>query len=687
MLGCVANAHSQATIKPACLSSENLRHFALPLSPQLSPDGRRVVFALQQGAADLGVSHLWWADVNKPESARQITFSAPSDHVGESQPHWMPDGSAILFLAERGKHRRIYRLPVTGGEASPLKIAVRLSQPSSTVRAKSGAASEKPATAELDVASFEISPDGKWLAILANDPDTPQQQQRKTEKRDAEVVNRVRHPMRVWLYSMEDESLTPVTSDKREALSAAWSADSAELAIVTRAPGDSDDLGPQHSVEIIAVARPHSSRTIAGIPPSVNRLSWSHSGDHFAFLAQSRHNVPPGVDDLYVIASAGGSATDLTPEGISVAGIPRWSPDDATIFVELQQGATVGLARIPVSGGKPVVLQTGFPASLSFATNRAQTGWAFIAEASDRSPQVMFIRGLSEKTLVQLSRINPAWPESGWQRAQGVEWNSSDGESIHGLVFLPATRGCSAAIRKTPIPLIVNVHGGPTGAFLQTFSPLIQLFLAQGWAVLEPNPRGSTGYGWRFVAAVQNDLGDGDYKDIMAGVDWALAHEPIDSHRLGLFGYSYGGEMAGFVEGRTTRFAAIVAGAPVIDQYSEYGTEDGSWYDRWFFGQPWKRPADAWRQSPLARAADARTPLLLLQGEADTTDPLGQSQEMYRALREDHVPVELIEFPRENHGGLAVGILGFPSREPWHGFEARRHILDWFHSHFSPAPK
>jgi dipeptidyl aminopeptidase/acylaminoacyl peptidase len=221
---------------------------------------------------------------------------------------------------------------------------------------------------------------------------------------------------------------------------------------------------------------------------------------------------------------------------------------------------------------------------------------------------------------------------------------------------------------------------------VQTFSPFIQWLTSQGWSVLEPNPRGSTGYGWQFAAADRNDLGGKDFEDIMAGVDWALAHKPVDGARLGMYGCSYGGEMAGFLEGKTDRFRAIVSGAPVIDQYSEYGTEGGSWYDRWFFGQPWLRPQDAWRQSPLSYAGTAKTPLLLLQGEADTTDPLGQSLEMYRALRQMGVEVRLVKFPRENHGPLSGGINGAPSPEPWHGFRGRAEILRWFRSHFQKRP-
>ena len=131
----------------------------------------------------------------------------------------------------------------------------------------------------------------------------------------------------------------------------------------------------------------------------------------------------------------------------------------------------------------------------------------------------------------------------------------------------------------------------------------------------------------------------------MAGVDAVLAKYPIDASRMALIGYSYGGEMAGFVEGKTDRFKAIVSGAPVIDQFSEYGTEGGSWYDRWYYGKPWEHVEDAWRQSPLAGAAKAKTPFLLIQGESDSTDPLGQAQEMYRALRQEGVPVELVTYP------------------------------------------
>jgi dipeptidyl aminopeptidase/acylaminoacyl peptidase len=260
-----------------------------------------------------------------------------------------------------------------------------------------------------------------------------------------------------------------------------------------------------------------------------------------------------------------------------------------------------------------------------------------------------------------------------------VRWQSG-GMTIEGLLYMPEVAGAAK------VPLVVDVHGGPFGAFEDRNDPFAAFLVGHGWAVLRPNPRGSSNYGTKFSAANKNDLGGGDYQDVMAGVDAVLAKYPLDSNRMALIGYSYGGEMAGFVEGKTDRFKAIVSGAPVIDQFSEYGTEGGSWYDRWYFGKPWEHMDDAWRQSPLSGAAHAKTPFLLLQGDSDTTDPLGQAEEMYRALRQEGVPVDLVTYPRENHGPLATGIFGRPVTEPWHGFDARQRIVEFIEKGFGAAP-
>jgi dipeptidyl aminopeptidase/acylaminoacyl peptidase len=345
------------------------------------------------------------------------------------------------------------------------------------------------------------------------------------------------------------------------------------------------------------------------------------------------------------------------------------------LSVHTHEQATVGRFTAEKS---PEMLHFDLPAISGLNTNDRRTGWVYLASSSTH-PETLYYTDKLGTSGRALSTPAMAPADMRAVATQIVHW-TSDGRTIEGLLSLPLQ------VAQGRVPLVVDVHGGPLGAWADSYSQFTNFLVGHGWAVLRANPRGSSGRGPAFAAANKNDLGGGDYRDIMAGVDAVLKQFPVDPVRMALIGYSYGGEMAGFVEGKTDRFKAIVSGAPVIDQFSEYGTEGDSWYDRWYFGKPWEHMADAWRQSPLSGAAHGRTPFLLLQGEGDTTDPLGQSQEMYRALRQMGVPVEMVQYPRDNHGPLAIGMLGMPSMEPWHGFDARQRLVQFLERHLTPAP-
>jgi dipeptidyl aminopeptidase/acylaminoacyl peptidase len=350
--------------------------------------------------------------------------------------------------------------------------------------------------------------------------------------------------------------------------------------------------------------------------------------------------------------------------------------DGDSVLQAVQIGVDTTVLRF--TAGHRVSLHFDAATVSQLSTNDRRTGWVWIGSSSTQPPTLYFAASLDQPGR---ALSTPAIEPAGWTavRSRLVTWKNG-GLTIQGLLYLPPPAGTGHKV-----PLIVNVHGGPTGAFVDRWNPFIEFLLGHGWAVLCTNPRGSTGYGAAFAAANRYDMGGADLKDILAGVDAVLAQYPLDPDRMALIGYSYGGEMAGFMEGKTTRFKAIIAGAPVIDQESEYGTESGSWYDRWFYGGfPWEHAADAWKQSALAYAGHAKTPLLLLQGEADRTDPRGQSEEMFRALRQMGVPVDLIEYPREDHGPLATGIFGEPSPEPWHGFDGRQRIVGFLDEAFAP---
>ncbi len=344
------------------------------------------------------------------------------------------------------------------------------------------------------------------------------------------------------------------------------------------------------------------------------------------------------------------------------------------MYQEVQQGFQTAYVRL--SGAKAELLRFERPVVRGLDCSVRQVACAWLGESGTQAAALYFAAKPG-----QLARVlNTPSLSAKWETpaVHAVQWKN-EGLNVEGMLYLPSQSA------KTKVPLIVEVHGGPTGAFLDSFSPMTAHLLAQGWAVLFTNPRGSTGYGTAFAAANKNDLGGADLRDIMAGVDAVIAQYPIDPDRLALMGYSYGGEMAAFMEGKTTRFKAIVSAAPVIDQQSEYGTEDQSWYDRWFYGKPWEHREDAWRQSPLAYVAQAKTSFMLIQGEGDTVDPLGQSLEMYRALRQQGVPVQLLQYPRDNHGPLGMNMYGFPSTEPWHGFDARQRLVRFIQNAFDKS--
>jgi dipeptidyl aminopeptidase/acylaminoacyl peptidase len=656
-------------------SNEDLRHVRTMAQPRLSPDGRSVLISVTDSTADGGKSHLWLVDI-KLNTARQLTWSPPQEKGGESMGKWTPDGDSILFLAHRGEHTQLYRLPMEGGEARAYDLKIMPPVDSSTLAGavpppKPDAPAAKIEPVEIDVENYDVSPDGRWIAVLARDPESPGEKKAHEEKADAVWVDHNPHGSRLYLLDTDSEKLT-AAGVPPDVHGISWSRQGDRLMAIASGMNNAGDLGPDNSVWLVSVGDPAHPRELKQFPDTIQNGVWSEDARRFYFSAQATKDAPPGYHDLYVFTFADGSVVDLTGEFTGSLSHEMPLMDEGKILVPVQMGTHVGVLRIEGDRQEPVKFDTATVTQLN--TNAKENAWVWLGSSSTQSQTLYYADklGHSAKALNAPTLLPGRWPQIS---SQVVSWKN-EGQSIEGLLYLPPQASSSK------VPLIVDVHGGPTGAFEDAYYPLIEFLAGQGWAVLRTNPRGSTGYGAAFAAANKNDLGGADYRDIMAGVDTVVARFPIDATKLGLMGYSYGGEMAGFVEGKTDRFKAIVSGAPVIDQNSEYGTESGSWYDRWFYGKPWDHEADVWRQSPLSGASHAKTPFLLLQGESDTTDPLGQSLEMYRALRQMGVPVEMVQYPREDHGPLAGGIFGNPSPEPWHGFDGRQRIVKFFKTAF-----
>ncbi len=706
-----------ADLTPRFPNSEDLRHLKAISAPLLSPGGKQVLFTLTDSTADGARSHLWLASV-AGLPPRQLTYSPAADKRGEHSAAWAPDSSAIFFLAKRGEQTQLFRLPMEGGEAFalPLKAVPQVDDskekfvipPAPPLVMKTD--STPPEALPLQPSGFALSPDGKTVAFWAADPETAGEKKNKEAKADATWVNHERHGSRLYLAHFKadgtlDTDLKLVKLDP-DVQSASWSPKGDRLLVVTEPPNDVSDLGPASAAWLVDVKALDAPKAVKAIPPTVRgNFGWSPDGTEVFYAAQTPLDAPPGVEELYSTSLPDSTAPAPTPaedQSSRQRLLPGFngalgysepiSLKNGRVLVPVAEGTRVTALEVGLDGKTPPIsLSQETPIVTSLGTNKAQTGFTWIAESSTRPSTLCYSEALGGNCIpLPVPELAPQLFRS--VHSQVIHWTSPtlpkglaesvpQGQEIEGILYLPphVEAGSSSGSK---VPLIVDVHGGPLGAWEDRYEEWTGFLVGHGWAVLRPNPRGSSSYGPAFAAANKNDLGGGDFEDIMAGVDHVLKNYPIDAGKLALMGYSYGGEMAGFAEGKTDRFQAIISGAPVIDQFSEYGTEKGSWYDRWYFGKPWEHVEDAWKQSPLAGAAKARTPFLLLQGESDSTDPLGQAQEMYRALRQANVPVELVTYPREDHGPLAYGIFGHPVPEPWHGFDARQHIVQFLQTAF-----
>ena len=259
---------------------------------------------------------------------------------------------------------------------------------------------------------------------------------------------------------------------------------------------------------------------------------------------------------------------------------------------------------------------------------------------------------------------------------QSLHWRN-DGLDVQGWLVAPAAGGAAR-----PYPLIVHVHGGPSAAVLPIFGTDYSLYtsahewVARGYALLLPNPRGSFGQGEAFTRANIKDFGGGDFRDILAGVDAALAAAPLDPKRLGIHGHSYGGFMTMWAVTHTTRFAAAIAGAGLSDWISYYGTNGiDTWMLPFFGASMYDDPAVYRAVSPLESIRAARTPTLLYTGDSDVEVPASQSFEFWHALRTLGVTTELYVYPGEGHR----------LSKPEHVLDLRRRLPEWFDRYLMPG--
>ena len=628
-LGAQAPAAPSPAVRLRPFSPDDVLRIRDVREPQISPDGAWVAYTVSTSdtAEDRNKSAVWMASWDSTRNVR-LTTSKP----GENTPRWSPDGRWLGFLSSReDEHSQLWLLDRQGGEG------------------------RKATTLPSDVDDYVWAPDGKRVALVAEDPDTAKPKtpapiviDRFQFKQDEAGYLGKQH-RHVYLLDVESGKTTLLTAGDYDELLPAWSPDGKSLAFVSkrRPDADRDDNWDLYVMEAAAGAAPRQVTTFEGPdnnPDYESRPAWSPDGRAIAYLQGGLPKlIYYGVQKLAVVPSAGGAPRILTAALDRNVASPEWSSDGSFITFLLEDDRAVGLARIPAAGGVIERLVSG-PRVVSAFTAGAGGKLAVLASTPLVPDEVFALDGT---TLRPLSHQNDEWlARTKLGDVEPITFKSRDGTAINGFTVKPPD-----VVPGKRYPTILRIHGGPVSQYQYEFDSQLQTLAGRGYLVVVANPRGSSGRGERFATAIFADWGTKDAQDVLAAVDYAVAQGLADPARLGVGGWSYGGILTNYVIAQDRRFKAAVSGASISNVLAGYGTDQ---YVREYeleLGAPWKA-TDTWiRLSfPFLHADRITTPTLFLCGDEDFNVPLLNSEQMYQALRSLGVETQLVIYPGQHHG-------------------------------------
>ena len=633
----------------------------------ISPDGKWAVFVravpiLEEEKSEYR-NHIWLVPT---EGGKPLQLT--NGPHGDSGPEWSPDSTRIAFISKRGSDKgQIWIIPIIGGEARELTYT------------KNGAANPR------------WSPDGKRIAFLMEEKDSEAEEKRKKAGDDPITVEKDDFKQtHLWVIDVEamdeepellftlpekgsdkdNEEKKKDKKDRSQRLTEGnfhvrdprWSPDGKQIAFVSTPSPKADHFMFNATIQIIDVET-KEPRKLTSSDGAEGFPRWSPDGEWLAFV-YSTNDVNFLQKDIYIIPSEGGTPTNLTSDFDRNEVAPVWSPDGEAIYFEIADRVRRHLYAVPRDGGE--VLQITHGDCAIGGMSIADDGDTYLChrQAPD-TPMDLYVGSIHTGELKQITELNPQCAEFALGETRVIQWQSSDGLDIEGLLHLPI-----GYEEGKSYPLIVEPHGGPHGAIALQFNIDWHHFSGEGFATFSPNFRGSDGYGRDFARGNYRNWGIADYEDMMAGVDYLIDQGIADPERLVVNGWSYGGYMTAWTVTQTDRFKAAVTGAGLSNLVSMYAQNDIPSYLELFFedDSPYQKLEMYRKHSPISYVRQAKTPTLILHGAEDKRVPVPQAEEFYAGLKAAGVDVEFVKYPREGH---SIG-------EPRHLLDLLKRRMAWF---------
>jgi dipeptidyl aminopeptidase/acylaminoacyl peptidase len=582
-------------------------------APVLSPDGKQIAYTADEHVFVVAVS----------DGAARAVSSAVSS---ASDPAWSTDGRWLYFLSDRSGSSQLWKLPMdVAGEAIQVTA--------------------------LDFALEDInfSPDQDRLLIERSLPhegadeegvDSPWVIDRLQFKEDADdgyITGDL--PAHLYIYDLDAKSLNPITTGPYEEGEAAWSPDGKSVVFVSNREENPD---ADYSSDIwwtLADALNDSPTRLTDNDHTKQQPAWSPDGNWIAYITAV--DGVYGIQQLALVPASGGEPKVLTQDLDRWINEFRFSEDGRRIWFLYEEWGSTNLARVDLKSGKIETVLAEERVVTAFDIDSKGNIAARITGMEDAG-DIWFGTG---KSMSRLTNTNEAlFASLDLGDKVKVKFSSPDGTAVEALITRPA--GASKAL-----PAVLDIHGGPVSQFTYGFDFAAQFLAANGYVVIQPNPRGSTGSGQSFINAIHGAWGVVDYDDVIAAVDHAVTLGYADPQRLAVTGYSYGGYMTNVVITNTDRFKAAASGAGHSHIVANYGHDIYQKWYHWELGEPWQNPQGYERMSPLLRADKVTTPTIFLGGREDWNVPVLSAELFYQMLRRRGIPSRLVVYPDSHHGG------------------------------------